>query len=143
MPSLKISTIGMALTLMATVALPASAGVVEDRKANFKASNQSMRLMGAAMGAEDFDTIAEEAAKIAAWAEVMPDYFPEGSGAGTSARAEIWSDFVGFKDAAETHYNAAQDLITVAAKQDAASTGEALKALGATCKACHQKFKSW
>ena len=143
MPSLKICTASVALTLMTAVSLPASAGVVEDRKANFKASNQSMRLMGAAMGAEDFDTITAEAAKIAAWAEVMPDYFPEGSGAGTSARAEIWTDFVGFKDAAEAHYNAAQDLITVAAKQDADSTGEALKALGATCKACHQKFKSW
>ena len=91
----------------------------------------------------DFDTITTEAAKIAAWAEAMPDYFPEGSGAGTSARAEIWTDFASFKDAAEAHYNAAQDLITVAAKKDSASTGDALKALGATCKACHQKFKSW
>ena len=60
--------------------LPVSAGVVEDRKANFKASNMSMRMMGAAMGSEDFDTITEEAMKLAAWAEVMPDYFPEGSG---------------------------------------------------------------
>lgn len=144
MALLKISAVTAAVALTAAATTPASAGVVEDRKANFKASNQSMRLMGAAMGAEDFDTIAAEAAKIAAWAEVMPDYFPEGSGgAGTSARAEIWSDFAGFKDAAETHYNAAQDLIAIAAKKDAASTGEALQALGATCKACHQKFKSW
>lgn len=143
MALLKISAAAAAIAIFAAGTLPASAGVVEDRKANFKAANQSMRLMGAAMGAGDFDVITTEAAKIAAWAEVMPDYFPEGSGAGTSARAEIWTDFVGFKDAAEAHYNAAQDLITVAAKKDAASTGEALKALGATCKACHQKFKSW
>lgn len=143
MLSLKISTASLALTLMTAIALPASAGVVEDRKANFKAGNQSMRLMGAAIGAEDFDTITTEAAKIAAWAKVIPDYFPEGSGAGTSARAEIWTDFAGFKDAAEAHYNAAQDLITVAAKKDADSAGEALRALSATCKACHQKFKSW
>ena len=103
----------------------------------------SMRMMGAAMGSEDFDTITEEAMKLAAWAEVMPDYFPAGSGAGTSAKPEIWADFVGFKDAAEAFHDAAQDLITVAAKQDAASTAEALKAVGASCKACHQKFKSW
>lgn len=143
MPALKMFAAVAAVTMLTTANLPAFAGVVEDRKANFKASNQSMRLMGAAMGSGDFDVITTEAAKIAAWAEVMPDYFPEGSGAGTSARAEIWTDFIGFKDAAETHYNAAQDLITVAAKQDAESTGEALQALGATCKACHQKFKSW
>ena len=143
MASLKIIASTAAITMLAAASLPAAAGVVEDRKANFKASNQSMRLMGAAMGTGDFDAITTEAAKIAAWAEVMPDYFPEGSGAGTSARAEIWTDFIGFKDAAEAHYNAAQDLITVAAKKDAESTGEALQALGATCKACHQKFKSW
>ena len=142
MPSLKIFAASAAMTMLAA-ALPAAAGVVEDRKANFKAGNLSMRMMGAAIGAEDYDTITTEAAKIAAWAKAMPDYFPEGSGAGTNARPEIWTDFAGFKDAAEAHYNAAQDLITVAAKKDAASTGEALKALGATCKACHQKFKSW
>ncbi len=143
MASPKIFATSIAMALLAAAALPAAAGVVEDRKANFKASNLSMRMMGAAIGADDFDTITTEAAKIAAWAEAMPDYFPEGSGAGTSARAEIWTDFAGFKDAAEGHYNAAQDLITVAAKKDSASTGDALKALGATCKACHQKFKSW
>ena len=143
MPVTKIKAASAAIALTMLASLPVSAGVVEDRKANFKASNMSMRMMGAAMGSEDFDTITEEAMKLAAWAEVMPDYFPEGSGAGTSAKPEIWSDFVGFKDAAEAFHNAAQDLITVAAKQDAASTAEALKAVGTSCKACHQKFKSW
>ena len=64
----------------------------------------------------------------------MPDYFPEGSGAGTSAKPAIWSDFVGFKDAAEANYYAAQDLIAAAAKQDAKAAGEALQAVGGTCK---------
>ena len=143
MPVTKIKAASAAIALTMLASLPVSAGVVEDRKANFKASNMSMRMMGAAMGSEDFDAITEEAMKLAAWAEVMPDYFPEGSGVGTSAKPEIWADFVGFKDAAEAFHNAAQDLITVAAKQDAASTAEALKAVGASCKACHQKFKSW
>jgi len=80
---------------------------------------------------------------LAAWAEVMLDFFPEGSAAGTMAKPDIRTHFDGFKDAAEAFHNAAQDLITVAAKQDAASTAEALKAVGASCKACHQKFKSW
>lgn len=130
-------------TLIGLSSLGASAGVVEDRKANFKANNASMRAIAAALGSGDFDTVTAEAKKIAAWAEVMPDYFPEGSGEGTSARPEIWTDFVGFKDAAEANYYAAQDLITVAAKQDADSAGKALQAIGATCKSCHQKFKSW
>ena len=138
---IKIASAAIAMTILASHQV--SASVVEGRKANFKASNMSMRMMGAAMGSEDFDTITKEASKLAAWAEVMPDYFPDGSGAGTSAKPEIWADFIGFKGAAEAFQNAAQDLITVAANQDAASTGKALKAVGASCKACHQKFKGW
>jgi len=132
-----------AAALIAFSSLGATAGVVEDRKANFKANNASMRAIAAALGSEDFDRITTEAKKIAAWAEIMPDYFPEGSGEGTSARPEIWTDFTGFKDAAEANYRAAQDLITVAAKQDAGYAQEGLQAIGATCKSCHQKFKSW
>ncbi|MEC7092898.1 MAG: cytochrome c [Pseudomonadota bacterium] len=132
-----------AAILIGTTAFVANAGVVEDRKANFKANNASMRAIGAAIGAGDFGTVTREAERIAAWAMVMPDYFPEGSGEGTSAKPAIWTDFVGFKDAAEANYYAAQELIAAAAKQDADAAGEALRAIGGTCKGCHQKFKSW
>lgn len=133
----------LAAALIGITAFAANAGVIEDRKANFKANNASMKAIGAAIGASDFDTISAEAEKIAAWAMVMPDYFPEGSGEGTSAKPAIWTDFVGFKDAAEANYYAAQDLIAAAAKKDAKAAGEALKAVGGSCKGCHQKFKSW
>ena len=127
-----------------SVLTTAHAGVIEDRKANFKANNASMRAIGAAIGTGDFATVKFEAEKIAAWAMVMPDYFPEGSGgSGTSARPEIWSDFVGFKDTAEANYYAAEALINAAAKQDGDAAREALQAIGASCKACHQKYKSW
>ena len=132
-----------AAILIGTTAFVANAGVVEDRKANFKANNASMRAIGAAIGAGDFGTVTREAERIAAWAMVMPDYFPEGSGEGTSAKPAIWTDFVGFKDAAEANYYAAQELIAAAAKQDTDAAGDALRAIGGTCKGCHQKFKSW
>lgn len=132
-----------AAILIGTTAFVANAGVVEDRKANFKANNASMRAIGAAIGAGDFETVTREAERIAAWAMVMPDYFPEGSGEGTSAKPAIWTDFVGFKDAAEANFYVAQELIAAAAKQDADAAGEALRAIGGTCKGCHQKFKSW
>ena len=132
-----------AAILIGTTAFVANAGVVEDRKANFKANNASMRAIGAAIGGGDFETLTREAERIAAWAMVMPDYFPEGSGEGTSAKPAIWTDFIGFKDAAEANYYAAQELIAAAAKQDADAAGEALRAIGGTCKGCHQKFKSW
>ena len=132
-----------AAILIGTTAFVANAGVVEDRKANFKANNASMRAIGAAIGGGDFETVTREAERIAAWAMVMPDFFPEGSGEGTSAKPAIWTDFIGFKDAAEANYYAAQELIAAAAKQDADAAGEALRAIGGTCKGCHQKFKSW
>ena len=132
-----------AAILIGTTAFVANAGVVEDRKAYFKANNASMRAIGAAIGGGDFETVTREAERIAAWAMVMPDYFPEGSGEGTSAKPAIWTDFIGFKDAAEANYYAAQELIAAAAKQDADAAGEALRAIGGTCKGCHQKFKSW
>jgi len=123
--------------------LSAIAGVIEDRKANFKANNTSMRAIGEALSFDDFDAVVGEAEKIAAWAMVMPDYFPKGSGEGTSAKPAIWSDFAGFKNAAAANHEAARDLIKAAQSEDAAQVGAALKALGASCKACHQKFKSW
>ena len=132
-----------AATLIGVTAFAANAGVIEDRKANFKANNASMRAIGAAIGGGDFETVTREAERIAAWAMVMPDYFPEGSGEGTSAKPAIWTNFIGFKDAAEANYYAAQELIAAAAKQDADAAGEALRAIGGTCKGCHQKFKSW
>jgi|TARA_A200000113_G_scaffold125658_1_gene113109 cytochrome c556 len=143
-PKLKTTVSAAAAALIIGVsALSATAGVIEDRKANFKANNLSMRAISAALSADDFETVASEAEKIAAWAMIMPDYFPEGSGEGTSAKPAIWSDFIGFKDAAEANHNAATDLIAAAAKKDSAQAGAALRTLGATCKACHQKFKSW
>lgn len=132
-----------AAALLCLSSLGATAGVIEDRKANFKANNASMKVIAGALSSGDFDTITAQAQKIADWARVMPVYFPEGSGDGTSARPEIWTDFAGFKTAAEANYNAAQTLITVAANQDADAARAALQAIGASCKSCHQKFKSW
>ena len=124
--------------------LPAAADVIEERKANFKASNASMRAMGAALGAKDFAVITAEAQKIADWATVMPDYFPEGSGSGnTSAKATIWEDFAAFKASAKANHDAALMLIAVAEAEDMTKTKNALGQLGGTCKACHQRFKGW
>jgi len=138
-----IFTTAIAAIVIGISAMSATAGVIEDRKANFKANNVSMRTIGAALAADDFDAVASEAEKIAAWAMIMPDYFPEGSGQGTSAKPAIWSNFDGFKAAAKANYDAAKAVAAAAGQQDAALAGEALQSLGATCKACHQNFKSW
>ena len=130
--------------LLGMACLPASAGVIEDRKANFKANNASMRTIGGALGAGDFATIAAEAQKIADWAAVMPDYFPEGSGTGdTSARPAIWENFEGFRAAAKANHDAALILLAAAEAGDVNAAKSALGEVGGTCKACHHQFKGW
>ena len=130
--------------LLGMACLPASAGVIEDRKANFKANNASMRTIGGALGAGDFATIAAEAQKIADWAAVMPDYFPEGSGTGdTSARAAIWENFEGFTAAAKANHDAALTLLAASEAGDVNAAKSALGEISGTCKACHQQFKGW
>ena len=131
-------------TILGTACLPASAGVIEERKANFKANNASMRAIGGALGEGDFATVTAEAQKIADWAAVMPDYFPEGSDTGdTSARASIWENFEGFTAAAKSNHNAALTLLVAAEAGDIDAAQAALGEVGGTCKACHQQFKGW
>lgn len=65
--------------------------------------------------------------------------FPEGSGGGKSrAKAEIWSDRAGFdKSMAEAKAAAS----AMAAATDEATFLAQMKALGGTCKGCHEKYR--
>ena len=120
----------------------AQADVIAERKANFKANAAALKAINAALGGGDFDTVITQATTIADWARVMPDYFPENSGTGdTKARADIWMDFEGFKSRAFANEQAALTLISTAKTGDVSATIFALKALGATCKSCHENFK--
>ena len=133
-----------ATTVAIATIMPAMAGVVEDRQAKFKANNLSMRTIGAAIGAGDTATIKAEASKIAEWAKVMPDYFPEGSNPpNASVKDDLWDNFDLFVKQADDNYQAAQALIAVANSDDRDKIVGALRAMGGTCKACHQNFKSF
>ena len=131
-----------AAILIGTTAFVANAGVVEDRKANFKANNASMRAIGAAIGAGDFGTVTREAERIAAWAMVMPDYFPEGSnGKPSDASPTIWTDFDGFKNAAKKNETASKKLMVAAKSEDRQAVIDGFKAVASSCKNCHQSYK--
>lgn len=65
--------------------------------------------------------------------------FPEGSGGGDSrAKAEIWSDRPGFDQAMKDAQAAATAMADVS---EEAAFGPALKALGGSCKGCHDKYR--
>jgi cytochrome c556 len=65
--------------------------------------------------------------------------FPEGSGGGeTRAKAEIWTDRAGFDKAMQDAQAAAAAMAAVTAEADFVN---AMKALGGSCKACHDKYR--
>jgi cytochrome c556 len=65
--------------------------------------------------------------------------FPEGSGGGeTRAKAEIWTDRAGFDQAMKDAQAAAT---AMAAVTEEAAYVPAMKALGGSCKACHDKYR--
>ena len=60
----------------------------------------------------------------------------------TKAKPEIWSNPDGFK-LAETNFGAAADkLSAIAQSGDAAAFADQVKAVGATCAACHREFRN-
>ncbi len=65
--------------------------------------------------------------------------FPEGSAGGDSrAKAEIWTDRAGFDTAMK---NAQAAAAAMAAVTDEAAYMAAMKTLGGSCKACHDKYR--
>ena len=128
--------------MIASPLASASADVISERKANFKQSAGALRAMRGQIGNEDFASIAASADSIAKWAAQMTDYFPEGSGEGkTSARPEIWQEFADFTMLAKNHEDAALALKDAALANDGAAVGALAQKLGATCGACHSRFK--
>lgn len=119
--------------------------LVEARKMNFRQSGQAMRQMRGQLQNGDFQTIAASAEAIAAWAEEMPSYFPEGTGPGqhkTDAKPSIWQEFDKFTSLAQDNQRAALALVRAAKSGEASDVMAKMQALGKTCGACHSNFKN-
>lgn len=122
-----------------------AADVIAERKAGFQQNQTAMRAMAASLRDGQVADLAEPARQIAERAERIPTLFPEGSGTGdTRALPAIWSDWDGFVAAAQANRAAALALADIAAGSgaDAATADGALRALGASCGACHDAFRS-
>ncbi|UJW85603.1 c-type cytochrome [Devosia sp. SL43] len=73
----------------------------------------------------------------------IPALFPEGSIVGESkALPAIWENWDAFVAIAKTGEDAAAAGLAAAEAGDAAGYAAALQAIGATCGACHQQFRS-
>jgi len=129
-----------------TAGMPAGAdeGAVKYRQKVMDAVGGTMESMVAIAKQEVPHTahLAVHARNMAALATVVNDVFPAGSGEGdTEALPEIWSEPEAFKQGLAEFNEAARALDTVVASGDMSGFGEALGALGQSCKGCHEEFK--
>ena len=86
------------------------------------------------------------AATLDTLAPQLLTHFPAGSGpesgVKTGAKAVIWTKPVEFKAAADKFAAAAHTYNLTAQKGDVAATKAAFYAMGATCKGCHETFRT-
>ena len=115
----------------------------EERKQRFKDSGASMKaLYYEHLPEEDYQAIKAEATVLVKWAKDMPEAFPFGSDSDNDeAKPEIWTDFEGFKSAAKAFETASLDLQKAVVQNDISLVKTALGNVGASCKACHKKYR--
>ncbi len=106
----------------------------------FKRINDALKA-GGALDAE----LAQAADTIARQSTQLVDWFPVGSGseAGkTEAKAEIWIQPERFAERRESFVAEAGKLAALAAAGDAEGFAAQVKAVGASCKGCHDNFRA-
>lgn len=82
------------------------------------------------------------AESVAHLSKIAVDGFPAGSGDGkTKANAAVWDNADDFKDEMDDFLVKADEFAAASKSGDMAIYGAATKALGGTCKSCHDDFK--
>lgn len=93
----------------------------------------------------DMAAIAQAATRMRDLSVAAPRWFPKGSGpeAGVKTRAkpEIWTDAAGFAAAQRSFQTETAKLQTIAASGDLAALRVQVRATGATCGGCHDKYR--
>lgn len=121
--------------------------ILDERQENFEGIGDAFKLIRSELEIDspDFAAIGNAASDINTRAQKITAYFPEGTsvddGYDTEALATIWEDPAGFETAAQNLIDASAEMVTIAETGDAAAVGELAKALGSTCKGCHEKFR--
>lgn len=86
---------------------------------------------------------AHHARAIDALATMFGDVFPEGSGGeGTRALPEIWTQPDDFQEKLEAFQSAAAALNAAGEAMDDAALGDAVGALGQSCRGCHTEYRA-
>jgi cytochrome c556 len=158
-----LKMIGAALVLTMGLGLAAGAAIAHDdlgpmptspggkaayiRHGNFKQQGAAFKaiLDEAKKDSPDMAVISANATKLKTLSDQLPSWFPKGSGSEsgtkTDAKAEVWTDAAGFAAAARNFQGETAKLQQLASAGDLAGVRGDLKAVGAACKACHDKYR--
>jgi len=97
----------------------AIAGIVLDRKLEFRSNKLVLRAITSSVKQKDFDQIIEKSNIILHWSKLIERHFPEGSHIGdTQARVGIWTDPESFKQRIYKNSEATKSLILAAKSKD-------------------------
>ena len=143
--ALALALVAASLTAVSTVS------VAETPADAIKYRKQVMAAMGAHIGAftlVNFGRVPHQG-HLQAHANALADLgaqtraiFPEGSGAGdTEALPLIWQEKERFAQAIAAVEKASADLKAAVNAGDKAATAQAFKALGESCKGCHDRYR--
>lgn len=141
-----IGLIGVSLA-GAALAQGSPADVIKARQAGMKAVGAGFKGLNDQMrGTPDAELVKRHAAAIAAQSPKVPAWFGPGTasapGVKTGARPEIWTQTPAFRKAAAEFDAQAKRTLTLANAGDMTALGPQLRALGGTCKTCHDSFRA-
>lgn len=120
---------------------------IESRQEQLKKVGDAFKTISDQLKSDNPDLAAIQAAasSIPDATSDMAEWWPEetgpDSGVETDALPVIWEEKEDFLQKISDMQEAAANLVTVADGGDLAAVGEAFKATGGTCKACHDKYR--
>ena len=124
------------------------AAVMKARHDHYEEMGDAMKAIGAQLKADSpsVSVIQQHAATIARYGPQVLTWFPEGSGPEsgreTRAKAEIWSDPETFRQRAQAFEAEAARFNAAAQSGNVEAIRASQKALGETCKNCHDRFRA-
>lgn len=134
-------------TAVLAAASPTISAAITARKANFKEIGGAFKTINDEIksGFPDFNSVRPLAKDIAGRSALQLKHFPKGSGpesgVKTRAKPSIWKDYAGFTKLQKDMVASANALNAAVTARDLPAMTKARNALGATCKACHDKFR--
>ena len=139
---------GMANTMvMLAVPLPKDRAlqVMHVRHEGMEAIGDATKAINRALKGSDVATVRANAAKIAQLSQQASTWFPAGTGPDvgkTRAKPDIWQSADDFAAKLRAFQTSARALQLAAGTNNVAAMNARFAELGATCKACHDKYRA-